>query len=154
MHDATDASSSFQITIDCSDPGLLTRFWAYALGYVLEPPPSGFDSWIDYWRSVGVAESELEDGDGCDSLVDPRGTGPRIWFQVVPEPKGVKNRVHFDLEAGGGRSVPLAERRRRVDARVDDLVHRGATVLRALGSQGDHYAVGMADPEGNEFCVH
>jgi hypothetical protein len=27
---------------DCKDPELLARFWAAALGYVLEPPPGGF----------------------------------------------------------------------------------------------------------------
>ena len=27
--------------IDCKDPELLARFWAAALGYVLEPPPKG-----------------------------------------------------------------------------------------------------------------
>jgi hypothetical protein len=32
-------STPFQIVIDCKDPELLARFWAAALGYVLEPPP-------------------------------------------------------------------------------------------------------------------
>jgi len=31
----------FQLVIDCKDPELLARFWAAALGYVLEPPPRG-----------------------------------------------------------------------------------------------------------------
>jgi hypothetical protein len=30
--------------------------------------------------------------------------GPSIWFQVVPETKIVKNRVHLDIHASGGRS--------------------------------------------------
>ena len=64
----------------------------------------------------------------------------------------MKNRLHPDPRVGGGRGVPLAERRERVDARVASLVEAGGSVLRP-GSEGDHYAVLMADPEGNEFCV-
>src|SRR6266487_3345222 len=29
----------FQLVVDCKDPEVLARFWAAALGYVLEPPP-------------------------------------------------------------------------------------------------------------------
>jgi len=73
----------FQLVIDCADPDRLARFWAAALGYVLEPPPEGFATWDDYWRDVGVGEEEL--GLGEDRIVDPDGGGPRIWFQVVPD---------------------------------------------------------------------
>lgn len=142
----------FQVTIDCADPDRLTRFWATALGYRVEDPPPGFAGWEAYWRSVGVPEDEL--GGGEDRLVDPTGAGPRIWFQVVPEPKVVKNRIHLDLKVGGGRDVPIETRRERVDAEVDRLVAAGATALRALEQEGlDHYAVAMQDPEGNEFCI-
>ena len=85
----------FQLVIDCADPDLLANFWAAALGYVLEPAPAGFETWNDYWREVGVPEDELFDGADC--IVDPDGAGPRIWFQVVPDVKGVKNRLHLDL---------------------------------------------------------
>ena len=78
-----------------------------------------------------------------------------MWFQPVPEPKVVKNRVHLDLDVGGGRGTPLEERRRRVEAEADRLVAAGATVFRVLSEDGvDHYAVVMQDPEGNEFCLH
>jgi hypothetical protein len=145
-----------QVTIDCAEPAKLVRFWAEALGYVVEPPPDGFDSWLGYWRSLGIPADELpdEDEDVNDSIVDPDGVGPRIWFQQVPEPKTVKNRLHFDLKAGGGRTVPLPERRRRVDDEVSRLVALGGAKVRALGGEGvDHYGVVMNDPEGNEFCV-
>jgi hypothetical protein len=33
--------AGFQLVIDCKDPERLARFWAAALGYVLEPPPKG-----------------------------------------------------------------------------------------------------------------
>jgi len=52
-------SLHFQLVIDCADPGPLARFWAAALGYVLEPPPDGFASWDAYRRDVGVPEDEL-----------------------------------------------------------------------------------------------
>ncbi len=133
----------------------MTAFWSRALGYRLEDPPEGFADWLTYWRHIGVPEEELTAGSGPDSLVDPAGVGPRIWFQIVPEAKTLKNRLHLDLEAGGGRTVPLAERTSRVDARVVELLALGATLMRVLSTDGmDHYGVVMADPEGNEFCVH
>jgi len=77
--------AGYQLVIDCTDPDRLARFWAAALGYLLEPPPAGFGSWDEYWRDVGVPEDEL--GVGADSVVDPEGGGPRIRFQVVPSPR-------------------------------------------------------------------
>lgn len=138
--------ATFQVTIDCTHPEVLTRFWALALRYVVEDPPGGFATWNTYWRSVGVPEDELDDGrDNADSLVDPAGTGPRIWFQKVPEGKVVKNRLHLDLKVGGGRGVPLATRIRRVTAEVDRLTAAGATTLRVL-EYPDYHAVVMQDP--------
>ncbi|HEV2873161.1 MAG TPA: VOC family protein [Actinomycetota bacterium] len=146
-------ATRMQVTIDCADPGRLARFWATALGYRLEEPPDGFASWQEYWVSRGLPPEEVEDG--YDSIVDPDGVGPRVWFQPVPEAKVVKNRVHLDLDVGGGRTAPLAERRRRVDAEADRLVAAGATRFRVLSEEGvDHYGVVMQDPEGNEFCLH
>jgi Glyoxalase-like domain len=145
-------ATRIQVTIDCADPGRLARFWADALGYRLEEPPDGFASWQDYWVSRGLPPEEVEDG--YDSIVDPDGVRPRIWFQPVPEPKVVKNRVHLDLGVSGGRQVPLPTRRRRVDAEAERLVAAGAARLRVLSEEAvDHYAVVMADPEGNEFCL-
>ena len=40
-------SARFQLVFDCKDPDLPARFWAAALGYVLEPPPGGFATWDD-----------------------------------------------------------------------------------------------------------
>ena len=145
-------ATTIQVTIDCADPGRLARFWADALGYGLEEPPDGFASWQEYWVSRGLPPEEVEDG--YDSIVDPDGIRPRIWFRPVPEPKVVKNRVHLDLGVSGGRRVPLATRRQRVDAEAERLAAAGATRLRVLSEEAvDHYAVVMADPEGNEFCL-
>jgi hypothetical protein len=153
-------SNPFQIVIDCKDPELLARFWAAALGYVLEPPPEGFATWDDWRRDIGFPESEL--GMGADSIIDPSGAGPRMWFRADEVAKVVKNRLHFDIHASGGRtviegrSVPLATRRQRVDAEARRLAGLGATITGPLGGDDgfDHYAVGMKDPEGNEFDIN
>ncbi|HMG31939.1 MAG TPA: VOC family protein [Jiangellaceae bacterium] len=146
-------ASRIQVVFDCVDPDLLTRFWALALGYRIEDPPAGFDDWRSYWAHVGLPEDELVDSG--DSIVDPDGVGPRIWFQVVPEGKVVKNRVHLDIDVSGGRAVPLDVRRQRVLAEADRLVEAGATRLRVLEQEGlDHFGVVMHDPESNEFCLH
>jgi hypothetical protein len=146
-------AARFQLVIDCADPEPLAVFWAAALGYVLQPPPDGFASWDAYYRDLGLPEEEL--GGGVDCIVDPEGRGPRIWFQVVPDRKATKNRLHIDIGVGGGRDVPIETRRRRVDAEAARLAALGAVVLGALDSEGlDHYAVAMKDPEGNEFDIN
>ena len=143
----------FQIVIDCRAPEPLARFWASALGYDFEPPPAGFPTWDDYWRDVGVSEDEL--GIGQDCIIDPDRSGPRIWFQVVPEPKEVKNRLHLDISVSGGRAFPIETRRQRVDVEAERLAGLGASVVRVLSQQGlDHYGVAMQDPEGNEFDIN
>ena len=146
--------ANFQIVIDCANPDAQARFWSVALGYDLQEPPEPHATWREYWTSLGVPEGELEAADGYDAVVDPVGVLPRIWFQKVPEGKSVKNRLHFDLLVGGGRGIPLDERRTRVDAEVERLRRLGSTVRRVMDEpdQGQ-YAVGMSDPEGNEFDV-
>ena len=64
-----------------------------------------------------------------------------------------KNRIHLDIQAGGGRGVPWAVRAPRVRAAVERLVAAGATVQREDFVDGRLDHVVMADPEGNEFCV-
>ena len=59
-------------------------------------------------------------------------------FAGVPEPKAVKNRIHWDVTLAPG-------------VAVDDLVRAGARVLRR--PDDDVRWTVMADPEGNEFCV-
>jgi len=144
---------NFQLVIDCTDPDRLSRFWAAALRYELAPPPAGFATWDEYWRDVGVPEEDL--GIGADCIIDPSGASPRIWFQVVPEPKTLKNRLHLDICVGGGRAVPLATRKQRVDAEARRLTGLGATMAANLAKDGlDHYGIAMKDPEGNEFDIN
>ena len=146
-------AARFQLVIDCADPEPLARFWAAALGYEFERPPEGFASWDAYRRDLGVPEDEM--GTGADCIVDPIGRGPRIWFQVVPEGKAAKNRMHIDIGVSGGRGVPIETRRQRVDAEAARLADLGALLVGVLETDGlDHYAVAMRDAEGNEFDIN
>ncbi|WP_120991039.1 VOC family protein [Arthrobacter sp. AG1021] len=152
----TTPEMTMQLTIDCAHPQLMVEFWAEALGYVQEPPPAGHASWRAYWQDLGVPDEELSPGSGDlpESIIDPTGRGPRIWFQQVPESKTMKNRWHFDLQVGGGRGVPLETRVERVGAAAKRLVARGAVVLGIHDEPSmGHYAIAMQDPEGNEFDV-
>ncbi|WP_433386779.1 VOC family protein [Micromonospora sp. KLBMP9576] len=145
---------TWQLTIDCGDPGRLVAFWAEALRYRPAPPPAGHATWREWYLATGIPADELGEGDCLDRIEDPTGAGPRIWFQPVPELKSIKNRLHIDLTVGGGRSVPVAQRRERVDAEVARLTGLGARVLGSMDApENDHYSVQLADPEGNEFCV-
>jgi hypothetical protein len=137
----------FQVVFDCSDPARLAAFWASALGYHVQPPPDGFEDWATFLRSIGWAEEEL---DKASAVVDPDGSGPRIFFQRVPESKVVKNRVHLDINVS--RTAPPGAGRAKVDAEVERLIGEGATKLRAMEELGEYWTV-MQDPEGNEFCV-
>jgi hypothetical protein len=144
-------ATAWSLTIDCARPRKLAEFWALALGYVLAPPPEGFGSWQDWLAAHGVPEKEWDDG---AYLVDPAGLAPGISFLKVPEPKVTKNRVHLDIQVGGGRDATDWEVRwPRVIEAVERLTAAGATVLREDELQGRPDHVTMADPEGNEFDV-
>lgn len=103
------------VTFDCDDPIEVATFWAAALG-----------SDVD------------EDSTAVKAFVEAAGWGgPNMWFVKVSESKTAKNRIHFDLRAGGS-----------IEDEVERLTGLGAIVLRA---QAD--LVVMQDPGGNEFCV-
>ena len=92
-----------QIAIDCHDADRLISFWTAALGYVTEPPPDGWDSWLAYWQAAGIPDEDLQGAEkGSGAIIDPTGSGPRVFFQEVPEPKVVKNRVHLDISSRAG----------------------------------------------------
>ena len=113
------------LCIDCADPWTLSHWWAESLGYQVRGW-TGDD--LAALRAQGIERVE----DDPSIVIDPRdGVGPPIWFNKVPEPKTVKNRLHLDMFGD-----------------VDELSRRGATVV----GQGREWTV-MTDPEGNEFCV-
>ncbi|TLZ58248.1 MAG: VOC family protein [Methanobacteriota archaeon] len=140
-----------QIVYDCTDPARLSEFYAAALHYKPQDPPEGFPTWEAFLSSIGIPKEEWND---ASAVVDPEGKGPRIYFQKMQTPKPGKNRLHLDLNAGGGRKVPAEERKRRVDAEVERIrsLGLGATKLR-VSDDPDSYFVAMLDPEGNEFDV-
>ena len=78
---------NFQLVIDCAEPEPLVRFWAEALDYHVPDAPAPHATWREFYLSIGVPEQELGDGDCADRLADPKGEGPDIWFQIVPEGK-------------------------------------------------------------------
>ena len=138
----------FQVTFDANDTGRLADFWAFALGYEPQPPPPGFDTWEDFARDRGIPE---ERWDALAAIVDPKGVGPRVLFQKVPERKSGKNRVHLDVNAGAGISDP-DERHLAVERRVRELLEAGASFGERFDEPTGYWVV-MTDPEGNEFCV-
>ena len=140
-------ATRLQVVIDAHHPATVAEFWAAALGYVVQSPPPGYDSWPAFLGELGVPEDKWE---SRSAVVDPDGPGPRIFIQQVPEPKTVKNRVHLDVQVGA--RVEPAERRSVVAREVERLKGLGASDLRTYDEMGEHWVV-MADPEGNEFCV-
>ena len=139
-----------QITFDCADPDALCRFWVEVLGYQMQPPPPGFDTWDAFLDSVGVPEGQRNER---SAAVPVDGNGPRLFFQRVPETKTAKNRVHLDVRAAPG--LVSDERMAALEAEADRLVALGATRQRRFepGTELSAGFVVMTDPEGNEFCL-
>lgn len=140
---------AIQVVFDCADPPLMAQFWARALGYQLQGPPEPAAEWLAFQAEHAIPEERWND---ASAIVDPDRAGPRIYFQRVPEPKTVKNRLHLDVNAGGPAGTPPAERRAQVDEAVKRLAASGATFVAAKTQYGE-YCVTMLDPEGNEFDV-
>lgn len=142
-------ATSIQVTFDAADPDRLASFWAAALNYKKQDPPEGYASWEEFLAGQGIPETEWN---SASAIVDPDGAGPRIFFQQVPESKRSKNRVHLDLNVGGGLDMPLEERRKRVDAEAERLIGAGGKRVRIREERGEYWLV-MTDIEGNEFCL-
>lgn len=121
------------VVFDCRHPASLARFWASVLeGYAVAPYD---EAELERLRGMGIEDPE----DDPTVLVEGPEGRPRLWFQRVPEPKTVKNRVHLDLAVGD------------VAAEVDRLVGLGAHRLDPQPDVED--LVVLRDPEDNEFCV-
>ncbi|MGY1632549.1 VOC family protein [Geodermatophilus sp. SYSU D01186] len=139
-------ATDVQVVVDSSDPHGLADWWAEALGWQVEAQDPAF---IRRMVESGAA-SEADTTTHRGALVwrvgaavnSPDPGRPRVLFQLVPEAKTVKNRVHLDLHVG-------PEQR---DAEVARLVEMGATELHRQ-SQGPFTWATLTDPEGNEFCV-
>ena len=113
-------------TVDCTDAYQLSDFWKQVLGY------------------EDLPDDPNEPGDELCMIRDPEN-GHQILFIEVPEPKQVKNRIHFDLRPREGRR----------DDEFERLLSMGSTVVadhRGIHGPGTGWVV-LADPEGNEFCI-
>ncbi|MER7483615.1 VOC family protein [Streptomyces sp. NPDC126510] len=108
------------VAIDCSDAYELARFWSEVTGCPLH-------------EQCGPGDRETQ-------VMLPEG--PMLYFNQVPEPKTVKNRVHLCLR-------PTTSR----EEEIERLLELGASfVTDRREPDGAGWAV-LADPEGNEFCV-
>jgi hypothetical protein len=105
------------LSIDCADPAALASFWGKVLGRPVSPGPAPENAVVE--------------------ATDP-ASGPRLFFNKVPEPKTVKNRLHLDL---------LTEHYEEETARLAGL---GARPLNEIKFPGARWTT-FADPEGNEF---
>ncbi len=100
----------YEIVVDSAEPQAVARWWADVLGAT--------------YGDEGADEAWVE--------AIPGAPFDCIVFGRVPEPKTVKNRIHWDV-------------------RTDDLgllLDAGATIL----DRQPRWTV-LADPEGNEFCA-
>ncbi len=148
----------FQVTFDAGDPLSLGRFWAEALGYVIQPPPGRelgpdddpIEAWMEFLEAAGVPEEGRNDA--C-AIVDPEGNGLRVFIQKVPEGKTAKNRVHLDIRAAPG--LEGADRMAALESECARLAALGASRLQRFEPTPpmSHGFIVMADPEGNEFCL-
>ncbi len=136
------------VTVDAADPNKLAQFWGFALGYVLQPPPEGFETWEAFADALDLSAEERE---RYSAVIDSHGVGPRILFQKVPEKKIVKNRWHLDIDVID-HSLPKDQHDRNREARISALIKRGATEVARFDEPVGKWVV-MTDPEGNEFCV-
>jgi catechol 2,3-dioxygenase-like lactoylglutathione lyase family enzyme len=140
-----------QVTVDCADPAALATFWCEVLGYELPPPPPGFGSWDEAIEAWGLPAEQRNSRAAAEP---PEGrTGPRLFFQRVPEGKTAKNRMHLDVRAAPG--LEGDQRMAALDAEADRLCVLGASRLDRLEPDGlmEKGFIVMQDPEGNEFCL-
>ena len=108
------------ISFDSADPYELAQFWTRVVG-----------------RPVGE-----DDHPGDPEIAIDLGNGTNLFFQRVPEPKTVKNRMHVCLQASTTRDEEVA--------RLEGL---GAKIFEDHRNPDGTGWVVMHDPEGNEFCV-
>jgi hypothetical protein len=151
-------SRELQVTFDAADPIALSRFWAEALHYVIQPPPGRdlgpdedpIEAWMELLEAAGVPEDQR---DAASAIVDPDGDRPRVFFQKVPEPKTAKNRAHLDIRAAPG--LEGDERMAVLEAECERLTALGAARVRRHEPAPPLSAgfIVMQDPEGNEFCL-
>ncbi|MEU9736507.1 VOC family protein [Streptomyces sp. NPDC048002] len=145
----------WKLVVDCAEPQSQADFWAAALRYEVEDNGAFIERLLELGALPRAATVEFHARLAFRDLVGVRhpedpydedsgtGLGRRVLFQRVPEEKTVKNRLHLDLHTPSGQR----------EAEVARLGELGASVLREVAEPSGSWVV-MADPEGNEFCVH
>ncbi|MFF8969831.1 VOC family protein [Streptomyces sp. NPDC014995] len=151
----TPAPVHWKLVVDSADPHAQADFWAAALHYEVEDNSALIERLLEVGALPGEATVEYHGRPAFRDLIAVRhpedpfdagsgtGLGRRLLFQRVPEAKTAKNRLHLDLHPGDGRR----------EGEVERLTALGASVLREVKEPSGSWVV-MADPEGNEFCVH
>ena len=139
-----------QVTFDCADPAALSAFWREVLGYPEEQPPAPFATWTEALDAWGIPEEHRND---YGAISTPDKSGPRLFFQRVPESKVAKNRVHLDVRAAPG--LQGDARMTALEAECARLVGLGATRVQRFEPDPPLSSgfIVMQDPEGNEFCL-
>ena len=123
------------VTFACADPGRLAEFWAAVLDYEVQHLP---DEVLQQLRDAGV------DMNSRAACTDPNGGGPRLFFVKKEKTATTSIPIHLDVAV------------KDVEADVSRLEALGARVKeRKTETLGPFtsYAVVMADPEGNGFCL-
>jgi hypothetical protein len=116
-----------EIVIDSIHPAALARFWS---GVLDEYSIRNYDeAELGRLKQLGLTPE-------TDPSVALEGPGITMFFQQTSEPKGLRNRIHFDVECADTTSE------------IARLTGLGAVVR----DEHDGFTV-MLDPEGNEFCV-
>jgi hypothetical protein len=126
-----DAPARFKdLCLDARDHQTLADWWCAALGYVRRD---------DLEDAETPGDDDPRPHDWPVPIVDPSGAGPLMWIVPVPEPKIVKNRMHFDVVGD-----------------TAELLSAGATLIRPRDDGDSPDSIEwdvLSDPEGNEFCV-
>ena len=99
----------FQVTVDSADPHVLADWWAETLGWEVEPSDEAFIRDMIAQGFATDADTQLHKGvlvwrEGAAILAPDEPASPsrrRVLFQLVPEAKTVKNRMHLDVRVGG-----------------------------------------------------
>lgn len=95
-----------------------------------------------WWCEVFGVAQHPDDHPGDPEALCEIGGGFRLLFETVPEAKSVKNRVHIDLQPDTTR-----------DEEVQRVLGLGASFVSDHREPDGSGWVGLADPDGNEFCI-
>lgn len=109
---STSVGAQTEIAIDALDIAAVRPFWRTVLGYE----------------------------DRGDSLIDPAGVGPPVWFQQMDEPRPQRNRIHLDVW------VHAAD----AEQRLAETIGSGGRIVSEHGVPSFWV---LADVEGNEACL-